>query len=212
MLSNSKIIVVAMSFMLASCAGTPATQGGDARQSSVSDALTSAAFSRFIFGRGKAGSSGTKIEVEASYVWSQKTENQKKRMEVAATGTDVRVSRTEDNRLKLNIPSDIAFDIDNAQIKPNMLPILDNFADSLIQNSDTYVTIIGHTDNSNNDVINNPLSFDHAASTRDYLIRKGVLSQRISINGRGSHEPVVTENTAASRATNRRVEVYVFEL
>jgi len=212
MSSNSKIVVVALGFVLAGCAGTSGTQGGDTGQSSVTDTLTSAAFSRFFFGRGKAASSGTSIEVEASYVWSQKMENQKKRMQAATTGTDVRVSKTTDNRLKLNIPSDIAFDVGNAQIKPSVLPILENFADSLIQNSDTYVTIIGHTDNSNNDVINNPLSFDHAASTRDYLIRKGILSQRISINGRGSHEPVEANNSVASRATNRRVEIYVFEL
>ena len=133
-------------------------------------------------------------------------------MQAATSGTDVRVSKTVDNRLKLIIPSDIAFDAGNARITPNVLPFLDDFADSMIHNADTYVTIIGHTDNSNNDVINNPLSFDHAASTRDYLVREGVIFQRISINGRGSHEPVEVNNSATSRAINRRVEIYVFEL
>ena len=93
-----------------------------------------------------------------------------------------------------------------------MQPILDIFADSLIKNSDEHVTITGQMDNSNNDAINNPLSFDHVVNTRDYLMRKGVLSQLINVNGRGSHEPVTTNNTAASRAIYRRVEIYVFEL
>ncbi len=211
-LSNLKIAIVAMSFMLISCAGTSGIQGGDTGQSSISDSLTSAAFSRFFFGRGKAGSSGTNLEAEASYVWSQKMENQKRQMQATTTGTNIHVSKTADNRLKLNIPSDIAFEAGDARIKPDLLPILDNFAESLIRNSDTYITIIGHTDNSNNDVINNALSFDHAANTRDYLIRKGVLSQRISITGRGSHDPVVTDSTTTSGAINRRVEVFVFEL
>ena len=52
-----------------------------------------------------------------------------------------------------------------ALIKPNVQPILDIFADNLIKNSDEYVTITGHMDNSKNDVINTPLSFDHAANT-----------------------------------------------
>jgi len=123
----------------------------------------------------------------------------------------VQVSQTADNRLKLDIPSDITFDTGRAQIKPGMKPILDSFATSLMQNPNTQVTIVGHTDNSGNDTINNPLSINRAASTRDYLVKRGAPYHRIQIDGRGSYEPITSNDTPAGRAMNRRVEIYVAE-
>ena len=72
MLSNAKIVLVAMGFVLAGCAGISGTQRGDAEQSSITDTLASAVFSRFFFGRGRAASSGANIEVEASYYGHKK--------------------------------------------------------------------------------------------------------------------------------------------
>ena len=75
----------------------------------------------------------------------------------------------------------------------------------------TTVRIIGHTDNRGSDAINNPLSVNRAASTRDYLVDRGVQASRISIDGRGSREPVADNSTASGRAMNRRVEIFVAE-
>jgi outer membrane protein OmpA-like peptidoglycan-associated protein len=74
------------------------------------------------------------------------------------------------------------------------------------------VRIVGHTDSSGNDAINNPLSVQRAASVRDYLVARGVVSNRIVIDGRGSREPVADNNSAAGRAQNRRVEAFMGEL
>ena len=71
--------------------------------------------------------------------------------------------------------------------------------------------IIGHTDSTGTDAINNPLSVDRAASTRDYLIARGVPPSAFRIEGRGSREPVADNNSDAGRAQNRRVEIYVGE-
>ncbi|WP_141104197.1 OmpA family protein, partial [Noviherbaspirillum denitrificans] len=114
-------------------------------------------------------------------------------------------------RLKLDIPSDISFDTNRSNIKPNFRPILDKFADGLNANPYARVNIIGHTDNTGGDAINNPLSVNRAAETRDYLTSRGVPSNRISIDGRGSHEPIAANNTEANRARNRRVEIFVAE-
>ena len=59
--------------------------------------------------------------------------------------------------------------------------------------------------------INNPLSINRAASTRDYITARGVAVSRISIDGRGSREPIASNDTAESRAKNRRVEIFVAE-
>lgn len=144
-------------------------------------------------------------------IWSSRMEQQKRTMEQATQGTGVQVTQTPDNRLKLDIPTDISFDTNRSDIKPNFQPILDKFAASLVENPYSRVTIIGHTDSTGGDAINNPLSINRAARTRDYLSTHGVASNRITIDGRGSHDPIAPNDTEANRARNRRVEIYVAE-
>lgn len=144
-------------------------------------------------------------------IWSSRMEQQKRQMEQVTQGTGVQVSQTPDNRLKLDIPSDISFDTNRAAIKPNFRPILDKFASGLVDNPYAHVTIVGHTDSTGSDAINNPLSVNRAAQTREYLIQRGVASNRINIDGRGSREPIAPNDTEANRARNRRVEIYVAE-
>ncbi|HYD60360.1 MAG TPA: OmpA family protein [Noviherbaspirillum sp.] len=154
---------------------------------------------------------GGAVGAVAGNIWSSRMEQQKRQMEQATQGTGVQVSQTADNRLKLDIPSDISFDTNRADIKPNFRPILDKFASGLVENPNARVNIIGHTDNTGGDAINNPLSVNRAAETREYLVSRGVASNRVSIDGRGSREPLVSNDTSANRARNRRVEIFVAE-
>lgn len=154
---------------------------------------------------------GGVIGAVAGNVWSSKMENQKRAMEQATQGTGVQVSQTSDNRLKLEIPSDISFATGRSDINPSLQPILDRFATGLVDNPTATVTIIGHTDSTGSDAINNPLSFDRASRTRDYLAGRGVAPQRIFVDGRGSREPIASNADAAGRARNRRVEIFVAE-
>lgn len=145
------------------------------------------------------------------YAWSSRMEQQKREMEAATRGTGVEVTQTADNRLKLEIPSDISFDVGRADIKPNFRVVLDTFASGLNRNPAARVTIIGHTDSTGSDAINNPLSVNRAAAVRDYLTTRGVAAGRIAIDGRGAREPVASNDTADGRARNRRVEIFVAE-
>ncbi|RSZ38389.1 MULTISPECIES: OmpA family protein [unclassified Variovorax] len=145
------------------------------------------------------------------YLWSQRMENQKRQMEAATQGTGVAVTQTPNNELKLQIPSDVSFDVGRANIKPNFAPVLDQFASGLRNNPNAEVRIIGHTDSTGSDAINNPLSVERATSTRDYLVARGVNAAAFRIEGRGSHEPVADNNSDSGRAQNRRVEIYVGE-
>ena len=166
-------------------------------------------------GGGKSAATGAAIGAAVGagggYLWSKHMEKQKAEMEQATQGTGVTVSQTADNRLKLDIPSDVSFDTNRYAIKPNLRPILDRFATTLNENPVTTVTIIGHTDSTGTDAINNPLSVNRAAATRDYLVARGVATSRIAIDGRGSREPVADNNTVEGRAKNRRVEIFVAE-
>ena len=154
---------------------------------------------------------GAGVGAVGGHIWSTRMEEQRRQMEESTRGTGVEVTRTADNQLKLYIPSDVSFAVGRADIQPNFRPILDNFAQGMIRNPEARVTIIGHTDSTGTDAINNPLSVNRAASVRDYLVARGVPMSSISIDGRGAREPIATNATAEGRARNRRVEIFMAE-
>jgi outer membrane protein OmpA-like peptidoglycan-associated protein len=144
-------------------------------------------------------------------IWTARMERQKQVMEQATRGTGIEVTQTADNRLKLDIPTDISFDVNRANIKPELRPILDRFASTLTENPTTAVTIVGHTDSTGSDAVNNPLSVNRASQTRQYLVSRGVSPDRFQIDGRGSYEPIASNTSESGRSQNRRVEIYVAE-
>lgn len=206
--------IVAAGILLGGCADMSQTQKSTGIGAGAG-ALAGAAIGSLTGGdRGAiaAGAAiGAAVGAGGGYLWSQRMENQKKQMEQATQGTGVAVTQTPNNELKLQIPSDVSFDTGRADIKPNFQPILDQFASGLRNNPNAEVRIIGHTDNTGTDAINNPLSIQRAAATRDYLIARGVRSNAFNIDGMGSRQPVADNNSAAGRAQNRRVEIFVGE-
>ena len=163
---------------------------------------------------GKAGVgavAGAAIGGIGTYIWSANMEKRKREMQEATQGTGIGVSQTADNRLKLDIPSDVSFDTGRYDIKGNFAPILDRFAEGLRSSPNAEVRIVGHTDSTGSDAINNPLSLNRANSTRDYLMHRGVNGSRIFTEGRGSYQPIASNSTADGRAKNRRVEIFVGE-
>lgn len=213
----NKLIISTLvaSLALTGCANMSETQRGTATGAGVGAGLGAIIGATTGDGGGSRAATGAALGgiagAVAGNIWSSRMEKQKQDMEQATQGTGVQVSQTADNRLKLDIPSDISFDTNRSDIQSNFRPVLDRFAMSLNENQTTRVTIIGHTDNTGSDAINQPLSIDRAARTRDYLTSRGVSAARFSIDGRGSHEPVASNDTVAGRAKNRRVEIYVAE-
>lgn len=154
---------------------------------------------------------GGLLGAAGGYVWSKHMQDKKMAMERATMGSGVQVSQTPDNQLKLNIPSDVSFDTGRADIKPNMRPILDQFASGLSSQPNTEIRIIGHTDNTGSDAVNDPLSVQRASAARQYLAARGVDPNRIVIAGRGEREPIADNRSEAGRAQNRRVEIFLGE-
>jgi outer membrane protein OmpA-like peptidoglycan-associated protein len=154
---------------------------------------------------------GGALGAVAGNLWSKRQEERRVAMEQATRGTGVDVSRTADNQLKVNIPSDISFDTGSATIKPQMRGVLDPFANSLKDDPNARVTIVGHTDSTGSPAINNPLSMERAQSVRDYLAARGVSPTRVETAGHGEREPVADNTTDAGRAKNRRVEIFLRE-
>lgn len=164
-----------------------------------------------VIGDTKGAVIGGALGAAGGYVWSKHMADKKAAMERATQGTGVGVTQTQDNQLKLQIPSDVSFDTGRADIKANLRPILDQFASGLSSQPNTEIRIIGHTDNVGSDALNDPLSLQRAQSTRDYLAARGVSPSRVSIDGRGEREPIATNASADGRAQNRRVEIYLAE-
>ena len=204
----------AAALVLSGCAGMSDTQ----RNTGIGaggGALLGAAIGSATGGDSKAIGTGAAVGALAGaaggYLWSQRMEAQKRQMEQATAGTGIAVSQTANNELKLAIPSDAGFDTGRAAIKPALAPVLDQFANGLRNNAGAEVRIIGHTDSTGSDAINNPLSVERAASTRDYLISRGVRSNAFRIEGMGSRQPIADNGSDSGRAQNRRVEIFVGE-
>ena len=210
---TQRIMVLAVVVALTGCAGMTETQQGTAKGAGIGAGV--GAVVGALAGGTKGALIGAAVGGTAGAVggniWSKRMQEQKAKMEEATAGTGVQVTQTADNRLKLEIPSDISFDSGRADIKPNFRPVLDKFAATLNSNPATTVTIIGHTDSSGSDAVNDPLSVNRAARTRDYLVGKGIASGRFAIDGRGSHEPLANNDSPANMAKNRRVEILVAE-
>jgi outer membrane protein OmpA-like peptidoglycan-associated protein len=130
-------------------------------------------------------------------------------MQRATQGTGIDIARTQDNQLRLNVPSEFSFDAGSAKIKPQMQPVLDQFAQGL--DPAMRVTVVGYSDSSGSEALNDKLSLDRAVNVRDYLRAQGVDPARMIVNGRGEREPVADNDTASGRAQNRRVEILLSE-
>jgi outer membrane protein OmpA-like peptidoglycan-associated protein len=212
---KSTCALAAAALLATGCANMDQTQRGTATGAGIGagvGAILGAVTGPGGGGRATAGAAiGGLAGAVAGNVWSRRMEEQKQQMQQATQGTGVQVTQTADNQLKMEIPSDISFDLGRADIKPNFRPILDKFAATLNQNPASRVNIIGHTDNTGRDSLNDPLSVHRATNTRDYLVTRGVTASRFQVSGRGSHEPLVNNDSEANRAKNRRVEIFVAE-
>ncbi|RSZ57382.1 OmpA family protein [Massilia atriviolacea] len=212
-LTTSLIGITVVAMLATGCADMSATQRGTATGAGVGAGL-GAIIGATAGSGGRAGKGaiiGGAAGAIIGNIWSNRMEQQKQAMEQATRGTGIQVSQTQDNRLKLEVPADVSFDTGRSDIKSNFRPVLERFAATLQEHPATTVTIVGHTDSTGNDSINQPLSVDRAAQTRDYLAARGVSPNRIMIDGRGEREPIASNDDASGRARNRRVEIYVAE-
>ena len=80
---------------------------------------------------------------------------------------------------------------------------------AMIANPDARVVITGHTDNVGSDKFNQALSLKRAQTVKNWLVKKGIASNRMRTVGKGEKEPVADNNTEEGRSQNRRMEFYV---
>ncbi|MFB5945434.1 OmpA family protein [Albibacterium profundi] len=105
--------------------------------------------------------------------------------------------------------SGILFDFDKSDLKPVAKENIRKLVQSLNDNPDTDILVIGHTDNVGRASYNQGLSERRAASVKSYATAQGLSGSRIQTKGMGADEPIASNETDAGRAENRRVEIVI---
>jgi outer membrane protein OmpA-like peptidoglycan-associated protein len=105
--------------------------------------------------------------------------------------------------------SDVLFDTASSNLKPGAREKLARVSGILVSHPGLRLEIEGHTDSVGSDVYNQQLSSRRAESVRVYLVDQRIPSDSVGAMGLGEGHPVATNDTAAGRQQNRRVEMIV---
>jgi outer membrane protein OmpA-like peptidoglycan-associated protein len=126
-------------------------------------------------------------------------------------GTGVSVTRMGDN-ITLNMPGNITFAVDSADISADFYAVLDSVALVLNEFNKTLVEVAGHTDSTGTEQHNQQLSERRADSVAAYLVSRKVTGERLLVLGAGEAYPIASNETVAGRQLNRRVEITIVPL
>jgi outer membrane protein OmpA-like peptidoglycan-associated protein len=101
----------------------------------------------------------------------------------------------------------VLFDFDKSNLRPEADAILAPLLATLRADPNLAVDIEGHTDWVGSDAYNLRLSQRRAQAVVEWLIAHGIARERLQAVGKGESQPVATNQTAAGRQLNRRVEI-----
>ena len=102
---------------------------------------------------------------------------------------------------------DVLFDVDRSALKPAGMRMVDQLAEVLKADPQRTVLVEGFTDSTGADAYNQTLSTERADAVRVALLGQGIASTRVASRGYGKANPVGSNDSAAGRQMNRRVEI-----
>jgi len=105
--------------------------------------------------------------------------------------------------------NDVLFDFNKYTLKPGAQVTMAKVAGILLTYPGLKLQLEGHTDSIGGDDYNLKLSQNRADAVRDFLVQQGVPMANISAVGLGKSDPVASNDNAAGRQQNRRVELVV---
>jgi outer membrane protein OmpA-like peptidoglycan-associated protein len=138
-------------------------------------------------------------------------DNQEARLRQQLRGTGVSVTRVGDS-IVLNMPSNITFDTDQADVKPQFFATLNSVSLVFKEYKQTLINVVGHTDSTGDANHNLDLSRRRAAAVAQYLAAQQLDPNRFSVEGHGASDPVASTASPSGRAQNRRVEITILPL
>ncbi len=123
------------------------------------------------------------------------------------------VETVQDDRglqaIKVTFPGGILFPTNGTTLSASAQTELAQFANSLKQNPNTDVQIYGYTDNTGSMEVNTRVANGRAAAVESFLANSGIAPTRLQAQGIPMANYVASNDTAAGRAQNRRVEIYI---
>ena len=114
-----------------------------------------------------------------------------------------------DRKVLKDAISNLEFDLGKSTIRSKSFTTLNRVASLLIEKNFS-LKLAGHTDNTGSSALNLRLSKERAESVKAYLVSQGANASRIEATGYGSEQPISTNQTAAGRQENRRVEFTLY--
>ncbi len=206
---NKKTIVAATMIFattLSSCGLSNALKGGGI--GTAVGAAIGAGIGKVAGNTGLGAAIGGVVGGTAGTLIGVKMDKQKKELEESIKNAKIE-SINNGQAIKVTFDSGLLFTTGSATLSPASRDALQAFSESSNRNALTQIKIVGHTDNTGSDRVNNPLSVNRAKSVYNYLKDLGIAAERMSFSGVGSSEPVASNQTASGRKENRRVEVYI---
>ena len=163
-------------------------------------------------GAGIGSAIGAAVGAGAGALIGNKMDKQKKELQ-QQLGDQAKVEETTDQNglkaIKVTFDGGILFPTGKYTLNPHAQADLTRFAASLKENPNTNVQIYGFTDNTGSFEVNQRLSGERADAVLSYLANSGVSPTRLSAQGIPMADYVASNETAAGRAQNRRVEIYI---
>jgi outer membrane protein OmpA-like peptidoglycan-associated protein len=157
-----------------------------------------------------AAKAKAQAETEQARLAGQQAENDKASLRARLSQQLNSVLQTRDSARGLIVNmSDVLFDTAKYTLKPGAREKLSKVAGILLAYPGLNIEVDGYTDNVGGDEYNQNLSDQRAESVRAYLVAQGVLTGSVTAKGFGKTQPVGTNDTAAGRQINRRVELVV---
>ena len=153
-----------------------------------------------LLGAGIGGITGAAI---GSYMDQQEAE-----LRAQLQGTGVSVTRVG-QQIILNMPSNITFGVDSAQVQQGFNETLVSVGLVLKKFNKTIVDVYGHTDDTGSDAHNQDLSQRRAVAVATILANQGIDQRRFYIEGKGETDPIASNANETGRSQNRRVEIQI---
>jgi outer membrane protein OmpA-like peptidoglycan-associated protein len=137
----------------------------------------------------------------------QQLDRQKAELDQGFTN-DIDVINTG-SELIVRMPNGILFDVDRADLRPQVRSDLNVLAGNLLRYPNSTIFVVGHTDNTGSAAYNQQLSQRRAQSVASVLTAGGVAPARIIASGRGEDQPIASNLTPEGRQQNRRVDITI---
>ncbi len=199
------VLVILASLILSGCASmnkttkgaVVGTAAGGAMGAVIGKATGNAALGAII-GATVGGATGAIIGHEMD----------KQAEEIEKTVPDAKVERVGEG-IVVEFSSAVLFGFDQAALSAEAMANLDKLVTVLNTYPDTNIEVQGHTDSKGTEAYNQTLSERRSKAVSDYILTRGIKTERVTPKGFGETLPEYDNETEEGRAQNRRVEFLI---